>query len=308
MTRPGAGRVAPLDLSAFEGPRRLGRSGALLRRLPWAVSVPLLEALAVVDGLRRGRQRRVYRWARVQGHRPLAAHGLAIRMLRHHGRFVAEEAVIGVHADGRPGGSLTVQGAEHLEAVDGGVLLLGFHLGPPRTWLALRSLGWPVRMAARFRAGPDEAAWRSLVQAGDIIPLSGPGDAARFQSLYRICSLLRQGAPVFLTADGPFGRDLFRIALPGAALRVRAGWFSVRRQTRVPTLPVFMYAEGRNRVVQIHPALPPPAEDETTDREACRTALTPLVSAFVRAHPEQCRYLVFPEWADDDQPRPTSGQ
>lgn len=297
MTPPPApGTVPRIDLSVFEGSPRFGRARVWLRRLPHAFSVPLLEAVAVADGVRRGRYGQARAWARALGRAGAASHRLAFHLLRMHGRFAAEEALIGVRPDGDPGGATDLRGGEHLAVVTGGALLVGFHLGPPRAWLALRRHGWHVRMAARFSARPDDPRWEALVRAGELVPLTDSSDAARLQALYRIRALLGQGAPVFMTADGPFGRVLCRIPLAGAPLTVRAGWFAVRRQLRVPTLPVLTYAEGRNRVVEVHPPLPAPVDDETRDIEACHAALAPLLGAYVRAHPEQCRYLAFPPW------------
>jgi lauroyl/myristoyl acyltransferase len=107
---------------------------------------------------------------------------------------------------------------------------------------------------------------------------------------------------VYLTADGPFGREAFQIDVPGRALLVRAGWLTLRRLTGVPVLPVFARYEGRQRVIEVHPPLPESIQDPVGDAESCREALTPLVREYVRKYPEQCRYLAFPPWASTDAP------
>jgi lauroyl/myristoyl acyltransferase len=110
---------------------------------------------------------------------------------------------------------------------------------------------------------------------------------------------------VYLMADGPFGREAFRIELPGRPLIVRSGWLALRRQTGVPALPVLTFREGGRRVIVVHPPLPAPDADRARDAAACRAALTPLVADYVRRFPAQCRYLVFPPWlAEATAPRP----
>jgi lauroyl/myristoyl acyltransferase len=215
-------------------------------------------------------------------------------VIAQHGRFVAQESLVPPSAALRD--STIVRGVEHLSGLTGGALLLGAHVGPPRTWVALRAHGYPVRFAGRMEYTSDSEEWRRLVEEQIVIPMRGGDGASRVQALYAIRRLLASGALVFMTSDGPFGREAFRIELPGGSQIIRSGWLTLRRQLRVPTLPVFAHLRGRERVIEIHPPLPAIDDDEARDVEACRRALTPIIGAYVRAHPEQCRYLAFPPW------------
>jgi hypothetical protein len=284
-----------LDVTMFRSSPRLAPALSLLRALPGPLSAGLLAALAVGDGIARGRYARSRRWARAQGAGGLASHRLAMRLLTTHGRFVAEEALLGMQDVSEVGVPATVVGLEHMAGCTSGALLIGFHLGPPHAWLMLRARGLHVRKVSLLNAARADPRWSGLVSSGEVVVFPEDDRAARIQALYRIRTLLNANACIHLTADG-YGREAFTLDLPGAPLTVRAGWFSLRRQTRVPTFPVLAHSEGRRRVVVIHPALPPVADDEAADREACRAALTPVVADYVRRFPEQCRYLVFPPW------------
>jgi hypothetical protein len=47
------------------------------------------------------------------------------------------------------------------------------------------------------------------------------GALARLGGLYQIRDLRRNGPLVYLTAESPFGREAFRLDLPGAPMVVR---------------------------------------------------------------------------------------
>ena len=113
---------------------------------------------------------------------------------------------------------------------------------------------------------------------------------SRVQGLFTLRRLLARGGFVFLTADGPFGGELFRLDLPGL------GWFTLRRQLGLRILPLFAHEEGAQRIVTIHPPLPAPTGDEAADKAACRAVLTAMLGDYVRRYPSQCRYLAFPPW------------
>ena len=119
---------------------------------------------------------------------------------------------------------------------------------------------------------------------------------SRVQGLFTLRRLLARGGFVFLTADGPFGGELFRLDLPGLAPVVRTGWFTLRRQLGLRILPLFAHEEGAQRIVTIHPPLPAPTGDEAADKAACRAVLTAMLGDYVRHYPSQCRYLAFPPW------------
>src|SRR5262249_15621064 len=157
-----------------------------------------------------------------------------------------------------------------------GAILLGFHLGPPKTWLALRSLGYPVRVAARLEGRTGDARWAAAFAAEEAMTVGAAAAGDRANRLLRIRNLLRKGPLLHRSADGPLGRDAFHIDLPGGSLVVRGGWLALRRALDVTTIPVLTHREARRRVIVVHPPLPPYQGDARRDAEACREALTPL--------------------------------
>jgi lauroyl/myristoyl acyltransferase len=289
-------RSLDTDMLSGAGRGRVRVLLSLLRPLPRPLAEPVLVTLAVLDGLcRRARLRRALTWAADRGARGSNRWRIALALLANHGRFVAREALVGVGDASDLTRDVLVVGREHLPA-SGGALLLGFHLGPPKTWLALRALGFPVRFAGRLEAAVRDPRWRACLESGDLVRLPEGDPRTRLAGLLRIRQLLQHGALVYVTADGPFGSEAFRIDLAGGPLVVRSGWLALRRSTGVPTLPVLTYCDGRRRVIVIHPPLPVPADDALADRAACRMALTPLVEAYVDRHPTQCRWLAMPRW------------
>jgi lauroyl/myristoyl acyltransferase len=286
-----------LEVDMFHGPARLGPLMRLLRRVPLPVTERILAALALADGVvRRGRFRRASAWAAGRGATGWDRRRIALALLANHGRFVAQETLMGVkHLDDLRR-DVVVLGEEHLRSLSSGAMLLGFHLGPPKTWLVLRALGYPLRFAGRLETAARDPRWQAPLEAGDVIRLPDGDPQARLRGLHRIRSLLREGALVYVTADGPFGREAFRIDLQGGPLVLRVGWLALRRATRVPTLPVLTYREGNQRVIVIHPPLPDPDGDAVRDAAACRAALTPLLDRYVRRFPTQCRWVAMPRW------------
>lgn len=287
----------PLD-DIFNGPAKTRFLLPILRGLPPTLAGGLLAALAVGYGaVGSDRLVRAFRWAGAQGYSGWARQRLTLALLANHGRFVAQEAMLGTASMAELRAASDVIGVEHLRRLQGGGLLLGMHLGPPRAWLILRSHGYPVRFAVREGAG-EGPAWERWREQGIVVPLPLGDAAARVQGLYRIRRLLGEGQLVFIPADGPLGAEVFRIDLPGFAPIIRSGWFTLRRQLKIPTLPMLLHeGEGGRRVVTIFPPLPDVAEDAGRDAEACREALTPLLRDYVRQYPAQCRYLAFPPWA-----------
>lgn len=291
----------------FAGPGRLTPWLPMLRRLPAPVARQLLVALAVGDGLARtGRLRRALSWSKAQ--QADSKWSLALRLLANHGRFVADEAMIGIPDIEALRRDVIVHGAEHLDGLTSGGLLLGFHLGPPRTAYMLRALGYPVRLTGRLEAAREDERWDEALKAGEAVRLPTGVPRGRAEGLHRIRTLLRQGCLVYLAGDGPFGREAFRIDLRGGSLVVRLGWLAMRRLARVPTLPVFTFRERGRRVIVVHPSLPEPDADLDRDTARCQAALTPLVEAYVRRYPDQCRYLAFPAWEPDAPSNDAAGQ
>lgn len=283
--------------ATFNGPRITRHLVVLLQRVPPPVARAVLASLATIDGFaRRRRFARAYGWAGAQGYGGWSRLRLAFALLANHGRYVAQEAMIGIDSEEALRESTTLVGAEHLrDQGRDGALLLGMHVGPPRAWLMLRSHGIPVSFAIRDTAGqgPRWEAWR---RDAVVVPLPYGDPTTRVRGLYTLRRLLAEGRFVFLAGDGPFGRELFRLDLPGYSPVIKSGWFALRRQLTLRVLPVIAHEEGARRVVTIFPPLPAVQADEAADAAACRAALTAVVGAYVRAHPEQCRYLAFPRW------------
>lgn len=281
----------------FHSSPRLRRVVPWLRRCPRGLGEAILASLAVGDGLARGRFRQARAWAAAQPERAGPSWRLALALLANHGRFCAEEALLGVRTTAAPAQDVVVEGAEHLPAPGTGAIVLGFHLGPPRVWFHLRTLGYPVHLGGALVTTMWDRRWQSLIDSGEVVHIpSGPA-AGRLSGLFQIRELLRGGAMVYLASDGPYGREAFRVDLPGGPLIVRSGWLALRRMTRVATLPVFVHRDGRRRVIVVHPPLPPPVPAQDEDMAACRVAIAPLVAAYARRFPTQCRYLAFPPWS-----------
>jgi lauroyl/myristoyl acyltransferase len=287
----------------FPGPRRIHAIIPWLRRLPAGPAREGLAGLAIahaVVGRRRWRQ--ASRWAEAQGLRGWHRNRLALSLLANHGRFVADEAMLGVSRLDDLARGVELRGQTHLDRAGGGAILLGFHLGPPHTRLVLRALGYHVRFAGRLESATADPRWARALETGEAVRMpDGSGDR-RLPGLIRLRNLIREGALVYLTADGPFGREACRLTLPGGPLIVRAGWIGLSRQTRVPVLPVVNWLEGSRRVIVVHPPLPAEAADGV--ETAVQAALTPLIAEYVRRFPAQCRYLAFPPWLSSSPDSP----
>src|SRR5262249_55760618 len=151
-----------------------------------------------------------------------------------HGRKLTAGALVGVRSLDTIRAGTIVEGVEHLAAIapKTPTILLGFHLGPPQGWLALRARGRDVV----FVGYPDAArTWprkTEVVGSPPGLALPGAGGAAAHLSVLAVArrSLL-DGRTLWIAADGPWGEEAFRIPLPGGALAIRAGWFALRRHT-----------------------------------------------------------------------------
>ena len=295
MKREPAEVTQRLD-QTFRGPTRARTLIGALRSLPPSVAREVLAAVAIGDGLiRQQRFIRAARWAAATGLTGWPRYRLAFALLANHGRFIAQEAMLGLSSAADLRSSTEVIGIERVPPVGRGAILLGMHVGPPRGWLALRAAGYPVRFVGRGEAGEGRL-WDDWQQQGVVIPMPSGDVTARLRGLYRIRRLLAAGELVFITADGPLGSQLFQLDVPGAPI-IRQGWFGLRRQLNVPTLPLTVHAtDGGRRVVTIHPPLPAVDAEAGRDADACRTALTSIMQDYIRRFPSQCRYLAFPDW------------
>lgn len=300
MTPPAAAPLhADVPVDMFHSSPRLRHLVRLLRPLPRGLGEEILAGVAVIDGLVRHRRfRQAHRWAGAQPGARDPAWRLALALLANHGRFCAEEALLGVPTTMAPSPDVALEGGDRLPGpgFETGAILLGFHLGPPRIWFHLRTLGYAVRLAGALVTSSHDPRWRDAIDRGDVLHLPDGAPTARLPGLYQIRDVVRGGGHVYLAADGPFGREAFRIDLPGGPLVVRLGWLALRRLTRAPTFPLLVHREGRRRVIVVHPPLPAPVADLETDAAQCRAALAPLIEGYVRRYPTQCRYLAFPPW------------
>ena len=285
------GHITP---GLYLAPRRLRPLMPLLRRVPAPLATWLLAGLAVGESVvHASRLRRALRWAAAQGAKGPAKWRLALALLANHGRFVAQEAMIGVPNLSTLSRNVIIEGREHLDRLGAGAILVGLHLGPPRTGLVLRACGYPVHIAGRLETARDNPRWNAALDAEEAVRLPAGPPRGRAEGLHRIRNLLRDGGLVYLAGDGQ-GREAFHIDLPGGSLTLRMGWLALRRSTHVPALPVLTHMRGRQRVIVVHPPLPDPDEHAGQDAARCLAVLAPLVEDYVRRFPAQCRYLVIP--------------
>ena len=268
-----------------------------LDRLPWPLGEECfavgLTAKALVDPTRRSN---ALAWASKHADGELAQWRLALDTMRTLGRFMAINCLIGAERPNTLRRHLVIHGRTHLDAAigRGPVLLLGFHLGPPGAFLALRLLGYRLTFigaADAVRFWPRRRGWTGLLEDRDTIPLT-PGDAvSAARALHVGHRVLQQGGTVFILGDGGLGPEVFRVSVPGKEVVMRSGWFTMRRLSGATTLPVLCHLHGRQRVLEVFPPLPAPVRDIGADREMCGTHLMPIVSAYVRARPAQCLSL-----------------
>jgi hypothetical protein len=176
-----------------------------------------------------------------------------------------------------------LRGEEHLAAVTAGAaILLGFHVGPPRSPVALRALGY------RVTAMPD-----LTHHAGVSLPKNSEESTVRAVALLQACRLLARQEWLYIAADGSPGVEAHRMPLSGGPVILREGWLTLRRFTGAPTLPVLAHREGARRVITIYPALPPVASDARADADACCAALTEILEAYLHQFPDQCRATLW---------------
>jgi hypothetical protein len=251
---------------------------------------------------RPSRLRRAVRWANAASARTGSAGAFrtTLATLANRGRFMALSGAPALASPEVFRALVRVDGRAHLDAIGRrGAILLGFHVLPGVAALALAVSG--VRFVATGEEGAFRAwtraslPWQSALDAWrDRVVWSDP--ASRVRGLARLRDRLKSGGLVHLTADGPAGRELFRIGLPVGALVVRSGWWTLRRLTGAPALPILAHREGRRVVVRIMPALSAPLDDPAEDLRVCQATLASLVADHVRRFADQSASLVT--WDD----------
>ena len=298
MIQAPAHRLAGDGLEALWGgspgyPPRLWTLLCALHRLPWPLGEDIVGAVFVAKAfLKPGELRRALSWASAFASGRVRWR-LALSLLATRGRFVARGALVGVRSASDVLGQFTLHGEEHLRRATGAMILLGFHVGPPYSYVALRASGRPVTVLA-LRCIPErwsrEPWGRPESENQDL--LLGHDGFSRATMLHRAQQVLRDGGTVYTTADTVpegAGREAFRLVIRGKDLVVRSGWLALQRRTGAAVLPVLAHLDGRRVIVMIHPPLPRPGLDPT----ACRETLERLLSDYAERFPEQCWSLAL---------------
>jgi hypothetical protein len=265
----------------------------LLTRLPWPWNQEILASLSLVEGcVRPFVAARAWRWASgLSAGRRLP--GL-VRMLGNHGRFAAKEGLLAAGGRAALLARVRFEGLEHLDraCAAGGVLLFGFHLGPPVGPLALRARGYRPRVWTGTGVDPLRlSAWSTCLEPGEDPFVRQPAGGA-VASLSHVVKLLRERELVFVAVDGK-GKSAFEIVTQARTVPVRTGCLALRRHARPASLPLTTRLERGRVVVTVHAALPAVDPDPERDLALCREALTPLVSDYAMRYPDQCRPMSF---------------
>ncbi|MGC4081177.1 MAG: hypothetical protein QM736_03440 [Vicinamibacterales bacterium] len=188
--------LLPLDES-FRGPAQVQQLLPVLRRVP-SIAPHVLATLSVADGLvRRRRFRRACAWAAAAGYSGWRVPRIALGLLATHGRFIALESMIGIRSMRDLREQTTIVGREHLEALTRGGLVIGMHVGPPRSWLALRAHGIDVSVATRREPVPGSV-MAHYADRGIAVHMPFGDATDRVQGLYAMHRLLRKGGLLVL--------------------------------------------------------------------------------------------------------------
>src|ERR1700693_5391971 len=122
--------------------RRVWALILVLDRLPWPWGEEILARVFVLSAfVRTTRLRQALDWAAAPQSTGRGRWHLARSLCAYHGRFVARSALVGIREPETLRHLITIRGEEHLAATGRGLILLGFHLGPPGPHLALQVAG-----------------------------------------------------------------------------------------------------------------------------------------------------------------------
>jgi hypothetical protein len=241
------------------------------------------------------RVRRVFRWAGHYRPRLYPRVKLTLRLLANRGRDIAVAAHLGSRNPQSFARGLAVEGQEHADRAAGsGMLLVGFHLGPPAVlhhFVTRRAVVVVAGTGDRYTLPPARSSWR--LHAQEFVSLREPSH--RVSALYELRRRLLLRQAVYMTADGgaPRPPEAFRVPLPGGDLVIQPGWLALRRLSGATTILILRRWVGRQIVVSLQPPLPPPDPDPERDTEMCRSILVPLIQAYVNDSPEQCVRLAL---------------
>ena len=296
------GRPARQDLAARWAARPGSYSRSVwalmlaLRRLPWPWGEEILAGCFMARTLARPlRLHQALAWASAQSDHRESRWRVARGIAACEGRFIARSALLGMRDPERLHRHVAVRGADRL-AAGRGLILLGFHLGPPGAYLVLRAAGHRVTfLGGRGGSGlwAPEIQERYTSLREDLFFSPAGSTLGKMSPLYRARQTVRDGGIIFVNADGR-GKEAFSVPVPGGRAIIRAGWLTLRRATNAPVFPVLSHLEGRTHVVTVHPPLPSLDPEPASDLDRCRRALEALLADYVRQFPEQCYSLAFP--------------
>jgi len=264
--------------------------------LPWPWGEQIFAAGFVVRAFfKTARLRQALGWARERTGPGRGRWRLARALCANHGRFVARSALVGIRDVETLRRSISVRGGAHLAAVPGAAILLGSHLGPAGSYLALRVMGHRLTwVGGRGASGAWSREIRARYQSPAESRFFADDRLAWTRRLYQARRMLLSGERVFISADGE-GGSAFAVPLPGGgSTAVGTGWLALRRATGAPVFPVLSHMEGRVQVVTVHPPLPPCDADPDRDLDVCLSALGRVFGEHVIGFPEQCYSLAFP--------------
>jgi lauroyl/myristoyl acyltransferase len=268
----------------------------VLGRLPWPWGEEMFAAgFALRVFLKTARLRQALAWAATQTGPGRKRWRLARALCAYHGRFVARSALVGVRDVESLRRLVSVRGEAHLAALPGAAILLGCHLGPAGSYLALRVAGQRLTwVGGRGASGAWSREIRTRYQSAAESQFFSRDALAWTRRLYQARRMLVDGERVFISADGE-GGSAFAVPLPGGgSIAVGTGWLALRRATGALVLPVLSHMEGRVQVVTVHPPLPQCDADPQRDLDLCRSALGRVFGEHVLRFPEQCYSLAFP--------------
>ena len=278
-----------------------------LGHLPWPWGEEIFAAGFVARAfLRTARLRQALGWAETHTGPGRGRWRLARALCAYHGRFVARSALVGIRDVETLRRLVSVRGDAHLASAPGAAILLGSHLGPAGSYLALRVAGHRLTwVGGRGASGAWSREIRERYQSPAESRFFAEDRLAWTRRLYQARRLLMAGARVFISADGE-GGAAFAVPLPGGgSTAVGTGWLALRRATGAPVLPVLSHLEGRVQVVTVHPPLPPRDADPERDLDVCRSALGRVFGDHVLRFPEQCYSLAFPTPQAGPAPAPS---
>lgn len=257
--------------------------------LPARVAGRLVGSAFVVRNLADSdRRHRAFAWASAHRTSRGGRARLAVELLFRWGQSVAEAAMVGVRSPADFLQGFAVENLAGAEAPGPGALLVGFHIGPPGSWLALRAHGHAVTFAgARLENGRLREVASALGVVDALTVRGQPGEGSP-GALYEMRRRLLAGETIWVAGDGFTGRLALRLEVPGGIVQVRGGWLALRRMTKAPAFPVLAHRQGRRRVAVIHPALPDVDSAVEQDTAACGAALARILTEYARRRPADC--------------------